>query len=137
MSLSQDIARPLDLKPGELGLTADALFAGAGITEAERFKLLRAAFNLIFKNLQVKTRKVFSHNGKVIYSRLLPDNLIRSRTIDQVFSMLGLNKQESPTVTIQVTVNQPPWMITPDIPAPVRDITPPNHEASIACQSPP
>ncbi len=118
--------RPLKLQPGELGLTSQALFAGAGITDAEQFNLLRTAFNTILSHLNAKSRKVFQYQGSLTYSRLLPDLPIRAKATDQVLTMLGITNQDSPKVTIQVTVNQPPWMLTPTIPPP-KDITPANN----------
>ena len=131
MSTINEIARPLNLKQGELMdsvLSNEYLYDLAGITKEHRGELLRLAFDVARKHLLAKARKVFQFQGQLIYSRLLPDLVTQSRAIDHAKDMAGLSQKDTPKIEMKVTVNLPTYMTSADIPPP-RDITPSNHEA--------
>ena len=128
-----DRPRLLNPKPGELMdpiVSNEHLYDLAGITKEERGSLLRDTVDVAKQLLHAKVRKVFQSNQRIIYSRLLPDNLTRSRTVEQMMSIVGLSKKDVPKIDVHVTVNQPPWMISADIPPPPKNITPEDDHVS-------
>ncbi len=122
-----DRPRLLNPKPGALMdpiVSNEHLYDLAGITKEERGALLRDTVDVAKQLLHAKVRKVFQSNQGIIYSRLLPDNLTRSRTVEQMMSIVGLSKKDAPKIEMKVTVHLPPFMMSEDIPPPPKDITP-------------
>ena len=122
-----DRPRLLNPKPGELMdslVSNEHLYDLAGITKEERGALLRDCLDTAKKHLHAKIRKVFQFQGQLVYSRLLPDLLTQSRAIEHGITLAGLSKKDTPKVEMKVTVHLPPFMVSDDIPSPLKDISP-------------
>ena len=115
--LGRAAGRGADL-PYDTPLTNADLFREAGIDQTEQAALLRKVFDKCNQQLTATRTIAFHHQGQILYSKKLPDNMAIARAIEHGMDLSGLSKKDSPQIQVEVHVVLPAFMTGASIPRP-------------------